>query len=941
MPLPRTANANQALQALVTGRSTGPDPIVVGRSVRSSSDVVDGLGLSPQQRTALLARVAAWRRFDRRTLAATTMIDDLRAIFPDDPYRRREVMRRAMELIAMSKALPVFTIGRPPALELVTVEFAKALGHKYVKREPNKSPPPKYRYWYRVPGKGLVERGGTLKTGTKLRGVHAGKEGHYEVLNHDKDRGLIRVRHDESGKEAHFKEHDLHRMVTAYHKKRTAESRPQGKAPPGIPLERITMADLARGEYDNVEGFGDPSDLAVQAAQIGGDREFAIMKQPNGFCLVSRRKRTTGAARTVVGEAAEVKLRSAKGKGIDGLKAEYVLMEAGDMIASHRPEALGHFPVNPAYPEGVQERRYHAISAEQEKVDRIAKDLDPAIMINTNPDAVNGPPILDQNRAVLGGNGRAMAVQRAYREYPEVSSRLRAYLTANARKYGIAAADVRAMKEPMIVRRVNVKDPGSKNENLKLLGRRMNEALTQGLDPRSEEVAVAQFVTGHVTDALVSAIEPDQTLSEFLYSAASEDFVTSLRQAGVIDDYNKAQYLEKNGKRLNEDGRRRVERVLAARLIPDADLLERMHPTLRESLALSTPSIVKAEQAGWPIYDSLRLAVEADLHIRATSTDSTKVAEDNFLRQTEAAGTGVDLSNRVNADPLAKILLSVVRQHAGTTITPRGFRGFALRAMADREDYGFAEGKSGTAGTLLGFGRTRISPADALDIEFGVTPQRSKEKKERDVAAKEQRRAEKEAEKEIARMERLGGKNQRALFAASYRDPTLVKARGKNALMNRAIHLAHWLVDADVHRSTICGREPDVDKQRVVREVLADVAAAVASDPAMIEWKDSVTPGAVKNTVDAMVGMVQQDMGKSASFFSVMVEELHAILRPRVGSLLWDEVEIRKSLSKSLAEKMGADPDAALSLGRSGVTATTIDGLVKAMIEIYARKSST
>ena len=805
--------------------------------------------------------------YDREPQSAVVQksygVDDLellREAGVDPPDELRRQMRltvsrpRPMELVWMTRELDEF--GDPdPAGDYAEYQSAelehlndaiaeqvpigplrKAAGHKYIKRTRRPNPPPKYRYYYKVPKrKGLVSEH-ELHEGAKFKVTHGGKEGHFEVKRHHKKKGVVELAHDESGQTAYVKERDLHRMLRSYHAKKTETSKRKPSPRKVAELPTATMADLQNGEYDNVEGFGAPDDLARQAVGMPKDREYAVIQQPGGHMLVSRKKRR--GKRAQAGEKTELKLRAASGKGIDNVSATYMLVEADSLIASHKPVGLGNFPKHDKYPEGVQERRYHAISAEQEKVDRIAKNLDPAILVNTNPDAVNGAPIVQQGNIVLGGNGRTMAIQLAYSQYPESADKMKAYLVANARKYGFAAADVRAMKQPTLVRQIQAEPKA-----YKMLGRRMNEALTQGLDPRSEEVAVSQFVTDNVCQSLVAAIEPGQTLAEFLHSSASESFVVSLRQAGIIDEFNKAKYLEhdKQGKvtnRLNEDGRDRVERVMAARLLPDADLLQKMNPELRKVLALSTPSIIVAEQHGWPIGPSLKLAVEADLHIRDQfKGQRSDAAMRTFLRQTEAAATGVDVAARIHADPVARNLLDIIRGSIGTKVTPRDFRGFAARAVQDHHDHAFAEGRRGGEGMLAGFASARVTPAEALDIEFGLSPERKAAKKRELQEAKKLVAAHKRAEAERKRLEKLQNEAQGDLLAASdyRRQPDLIKAmEGGNRLLNRAIWHTQYLVDAAIHHSTSTSssRKPAVDTARIVREVLEDVRAAVKKDPA-------------------------------------------------------------------------------------------------------------
>jgi len=753
----------------------------------------------------------------------------------------------------------------------------KAAGHKYIKRTRRPNPPPKYRYYYRQPkGKGLTSSE-DLHQGAKFKVAHRGQEGHFEVVKHHKKKGVVEVKHDESGQTAFVKERDLHRMIASYHAKKTAKA--TGKPAPKAPakLRTATMSDLQNGEYDNVEGFGEVSALEFQAAGMPKDRDYAIIAQPGGHILVSKRKREKGKRREIKGEKTDLKLRSSSGKGVENLAAEFVLVEASDLVASHQPKALGNFPVHPRYPENVQERRYHAISAEQEKVDRIAKNLDPAILVNTNPDAVNGAPIMDQHNAILGGNGRTMAIQMAYAQYPESAQRMKDYLVANARKYGFAAADVRAMEQPALVRRVQV-EAGKGNANLKMLGRRMNEALTQGLDPRSEEVAVSQFVTENVCQSLVDTIDPGQTLADFLHSSAAEGFVVSLRQAGIIDELNKAQYLEhdKDGKavnRLNEDGRNRVERVMAARLIPDADLLQRMNPELRRVLALSTPSLIVAEQHGWPVGPSLKTAVEADLHIRERyQGQRSDAALRNFLGQTEATETGVDVAQRVHDDPVALALLQVIRGKIGPKMTPRDFRGFAARAVQDYHDHAFSEGRSGATGTLLGFASSRMTPAEALDIEFGLSPAAAAKKRQRIQDEKDRAAAEKRAEAERKRLAKLQSEDQSQLFAASEynQKPDLVKAMdGQNRLMNRVVWHTQYLVDAAVANSTSTSssRKPRINASKIVAQVMDDVRSAAKKDSSYARdlGAQPITEATVRGLIESMTAMTSLDVAVAKS----------------------------------------------------------------------------
>jgi hypothetical protein len=197
-------------------------------------------------------------------------------------------------------------------------------------------------------------------------------------------------------------------------------------------------------------------------------------------------------------------------------------------------------------------------------------------------------------------------------------------------------------------------------------------------------------------------------------------------------------------------------------------------------------------------------------------------------------------------------LLHVIRGKIGVKKTPRDFRGFALRAIQDYQDNAFSRGETGVTGGLFG-GGSEMTPAEALDIEFGISPGRSKEKKQREAAARAEEKARKQAEKE--RKEAEGSTQE--MFAASLRGtwPSLLKAAGPNALMNRAVVHAQLLVDAAVHRSTTAKGKVQVDQARIVQQVMGDVRRAALGDPELARGSREVTDEVVRGLVKTLSEM--------------------------------------------------------------------------------------
>jgi hypothetical protein len=312
---------------------------------------------------------------------------------------------------------------------------------------------------------------------------------------------------------------------------------------------------------------------------------------------------------------------------------------------------------------------------------------------------------------VLGGNGRTMGMQRAYHQYPEQAAELKDYLTKHAQAFGLTPAHVDSFKQPILVRRM--KDAGDDTTKLRALGRRMNEALTQGLDPRSAEVALGKnYVNPEVMASLTHNMEADESLAEFLHSTKSSPFVSALERAGIIDQYNRAEFVDKENGLLNEDGRLRVERVLAARLIPDASLLSRMNQSLRQNIAKAVPYFAAMEDSGWDMRESLKLAVQADIDARnrgMIKRGKEGVGRGEYLRQKGLDLGGGQLQDKVNADPVALALMEVLQEHNGSKKLPAGFKQVALEADRQKHDHG-------DQGAM--FGRTTVTPAEAVGAAF-------------------------------------------------------------------------------------------------------------------------------------------------------------------------------------------------------------------------------
>lgn len=91
-------------------------------------------------------------------------------------------------------------------------------------------------------------------------------------------------------------------------------------------------------------------------------------------------------------------------------EVQHKLVEAADLITSNNPNGQ----INPNYPQELQPRD-RTRAASQLQITEIANQLNP-FLLGENPNASDGAPIVSVENIVESGNGRSMAITKAYME---------------------------------------------------------------------------------------------------------------------------------------------------------------------------------------------------------------------------------------------------------------------------------------------------------------------------------------------------------------------------------------------------------------------------------------------------------------------------------------------------------------------------------------------
>lgn len=128
----------------------------------------------------------------------------------------------------------------------------------------------------------------------------------------------------------------------------------------------------------------------------------------------------------------------------DEVETHFTVMEAADLI----PSNLADGTVNPDFPQDLQPRdRTRQSSILQ--ISRLSKSLRPAQLADSGLSS-HGAPIIGPDRVVESGNGRTLAILRAYAEGN--AGGYREHLEQNAQLYGLDSNRISKMREPVLVR---------------------------------------------------------------------------------------------------------------------------------------------------------------------------------------------------------------------------------------------------------------------------------------------------------------------------------------------------------------------------------------------------------------------------------------------------------------------------------------------------------
>lgn len=262
-------------------------------------------------------------------------------------------------------------------------------------------------------------------------------------------------------------------------------------------------------------------------------------------------------------------------------RARYAVRELEDVQASHS----GHsFEPNPKY--RLKNDRDYTSQENQGKVVNWSTpaEFDPSFHLTDNPDAQNGPILIDSQGNALGGNGRAMILERVYDLNPAGAEAYRKLLTKKAAVFGIDPEAIAGMKRPVLVREISDADLASHAKKQQAITD-FNVKGTAALKPAEQAIADSRRVSQQTLDHIASELDNEgegATLAQILEGGRGVEVVNRLIQDGVIAPQERAAYM--TGDALTPAGKDRVSKLMLGRFFSDPAQLDNLGAALRNKI---------------------------------------------------------------------------------------------------------------------------------------------------------------------------------------------------------------------------------------------------------------------------------------------------------------------------------------------------------------------
>jgi hypothetical protein len=346
----------------------------------------------------------------------------------------------------------------------------------------------------------------------------------------------------------------------------------------------------------------------------------------------------------------------------DPVPSAYAIVSAKDLIPSHDAHT---FKPSEKYPPNVQERDYQHSKDEKAKVQQNDLDFNPVWLLTDNPDPVNGPPMILPNGRVMGGNSRAMVIQRVYGMGGVMrgdgkstrATNFRSLVIGSAERFGIRKEDAAGVEDPVLVRVIQeeTNDPA----RMRVLVRVLQKGRTQEMSGAMDAASRARILLDSpgTLERLQSVLGDDESIREVMSTPAKVAELKSwLIKSEVLTKQEYARFEHPETGMLSEDGKRLIERILQAVAIPDVGVFDNLPAATANKITGNLFGIVYPKTLGreWDFTADLQQALYGFLRWRAAQAPL-----DAWLKGEAADGQKLMVADRITESDMkrARLLL--------------------------------------------------------------------------------------------------------------------------------------------------------------------------------------------------------------------------------------------------------------------------------------------
>jgi hypothetical protein len=339
----------------------------------------------------------------------------------------------------------------------------KGRSHKYVKREPTGKPKPKWRYWYKIPGRGLVSSDG-LKVGSSFKHGKGDDSGHFHVKEGPNDKGEYKIVHDETKEEKWVSVDDVKKLLREHHKeglkgkrdkllqnfkaalKHGKEYHQQGRrkdiekyAEAHGDAELLAEMNIIEGEHKKKKEEETPTKKANDP-----ELERLEIKARKGDLSRGEVERLSKIRKRPLSQEISVALSPSKRQSYH---VRLKVVDLDDLVTSHNEDGQ----LNNDYDQRLQSRHRGRL-ADAEQIRTMASGLEPMALLYDSRRTDEGSPIIGEDGMVESGNGRTMAMKYAARSNNQAWQLYQDELRDSLSLMGISESELAGKRNPVLIR---------------------------------------------------------------------------------------------------------------------------------------------------------------------------------------------------------------------------------------------------------------------------------------------------------------------------------------------------------------------------------------------------------------------------------------------------------------------------------------------------------